>query len=154
MQTLQINSDTQMTLHEKRAWFNVAVSALTVTVFLVTAYFLGFKRSLGALVLFGLMGLNPYYYRVAYLCRRSKKVPSEIFMDERDLSIQQKAEYIRLRVFIGVFVLTCAGLWAIHRLGNVISISIDGIIVLQLAAVCIAIVVESVATLIQYAQGK
>ena len=75
-------------------------------------------------------------------------------MDERDLSIQQKAEYIRLRVFIGVIVFTCAGLWATHRLGDVISISIDGIIVLQLAALCIAIFVESIATLVQYAQGK
>ena len=89
MRTLHANSQAQISLHEKRAWFNVAVFVLTVAVFLITVYFLGLKRSLGTLGLFGLVGLNPYYYRAAYLCRASKRSPLEMFMDERDISIHQ-----------------------------------------------------------------
>src|SRR5262245_21680812 len=101
MQTLHAGSQSQVTLHEKRAWFNLAVFALTMAIFLIELYFSGFNRSLGALGFCGLIGLNPYYYRIAYLCRRSKKSPSEMFMDERDISIRQKAKFIALYVFFG-----------------------------------------------------
>jgi hypothetical protein len=41
MPTLQTNSQTQMTLHEKRAWFNLAVFALALTAFFYQPLFLG-----------------------------------------------------------------------------------------------------------------
>ena len=73
-------------------------------------------------------------------------------MDERDISIHQKAHFIAFRAFFGVFVLTWTGLWATHRHHDLISI--DRIIALPLAGLFVVIFVESIATLIQYAQGK
>ena len=152
MQTLHASSQSQITLHEKRAWFNMAVFALTLAIFLIALYFSGFKRSLGALGFCGLIALNPYYYRIAYLCRRSKKSPSEMFMDERDISIRQKAKFIALYVFFAVFISTWTALWATNRLHDLISI--DRVIALPLAGLFILIFAESIATLVQYGRGK
>jgi hypothetical protein len=152
MQTLHASSQTQMTLHEKRAWLNLAVFALALSAFLFALIFWPFERALGTLGFCGLIGFNPYYYRVAYLCRRSKKSPSEMFMDERDISIRQKAKFIALYVFFAVFVSTWAALWATNRLHDIISI--DHVIALPLAALFVLIFAESIATLVQYAGGK
>ena len=75
-----------------------------------------------------------------------------MFMDERDISIRQKANFIALYVFFAVFVSTWTVLWATHRLHDLISI--DRVIALPLAGLFVLIFAESIATLVQYAQGK
>ena len=152
MQTLHANSETQMTVHEKRAWINMAVFALTLGIFLIALYFGGFRRSLGTLGFLGLLVLNPYTWCSSYLYRRSKKSPSGMLMDERDISIQQKSKFIALQAIFAVFVFVWAALWATDRLHDMISI--DRVMALPLAGLFLFILVESIATLVQYTQGK
>ena len=152
MQTLHSAPKVQMTLHEKRAWFNVAVFALALIVFLVVFYFLGFKHSLGSLGLCGFIGLNPYYYRVAFLAHRNKKMQSDVIMDERDNLIPQKAHFFAFSSFWAVFVFTAMGLWATY--GEQGCIPITWVAASPLTGFLFLTFVESVATLIQYARGK
>ena len=142
MQTLQTNSHTQMTLHEKRAWFNLAIFALALTG----------SGALSAWGLCGLIAFNPYLYRTIYLSHRSKRLHSEIFMDERDISIRQRANLIAFHAFYAVCILVWAGLWATHR--EYAIFSIDRVIKLPLAALLLVIFVESLATVVQYGGEK
>jgi hypothetical protein len=75
-----------------------------------------------------------------------------MFMDERDISIRQKAKFVALHVFFAVFVSTWTALWATNRLHDLISI--DRVIALPLAGLFVLIFAESIATLVQYARGK
>ena len=133
MQTLHDLPKAQMTLHEKRAWFNVAVFVVTLIAFLVALYFLGFNRSLGSLGLCGLMGLNPYYYQMAFLARRTKQ-ESGVVLDERDVQIHQKANLIAYIIFWLGLVLAALYIWATHQSEGKISIPVVWIAAFPLAA--------------------
>ena len=127
-------------------------SRLPWPVFFVVLYFRGFNRALSAWGLCGLIAFNPYLYRTIYLSHRSKRLHSEIFIDERDISIRQRANLIAFHAFYAVCILVWAGLWATHR--EYAIFSIDRVIKLPLAALLLVIFVESLATVVQYGGEK
>ena len=73
-------------------------------------------------------------------------------MDERDISIRQRANLIAFHAFYAVCILVWAGLWATHR--EYAIFSIDRVIKLPLAALLLVIFVESLATVVQYGGEK
>jgi len=134
-----------MSLHEKQAWFNLAVLGLAFATFAVLAPFAGVQRATAAFGWLGLLGFSPIIYV-------SRKRNRQVVADERDQAIQARTSVIAYSVFWVVFVGGSMTVWALFRDRG--SISVNVLPLFPLVGWIVLTLVQSVATLIQYGQGK
>jgi hypothetical protein len=132
-----------MTATQKHAWFNLAVVALSVLTVAALMPVLGPRRAMGGLGLLGLMGFGVLFYR---------KRPGRVVADERDAQIRLRSLMLTSALFWIVFVETCVFVpWFYYGEGGAVPV-----VVIQASVVVawiIITVVDSVATLVQYARG-
>lgn len=162
-----------MNRHEKIAWYNLAVFAFSLMVF-VTAlaiarqflpYPIALKSSFGAFGICGLMGLGPALFKrrqesgILDERKGAERFMFDSEMDERDILIQRKARLHGFGMAWVAAVLLAQGFWLWVRffgpsgttLGpKTISIDVDMLPLAILGGFIITIVADSISTVLQY----
>ena len=134
-----------MNRQEHVAWFNLAVIAVALAVFLLLIPVLGPKRATGAFGILGLLGLSP-------LLAWRRRGSTEVMGDERDAAINSKATLIAFAVFWVTFIVECmVPYWIVGPQGSIPSgvmplVALVGFLVFQGT--------QSAATVVQYARGR
>lgn len=134
-----------MTQQEKLAWFNLLVLAVTGLAYWVLMPLIGPKAACAAFGLLGFWGIGPLFLR-------QKSGNRRVIFDERDQLIQMRASTAAYSIFWVLFVGVCMSIyWKNLVIGTVPvtllpSLPLGGFIVITL--------VQSLAVLIQYRQGR
>ena len=131
-----------MTLQQKVAWFNLAVSAAAVLAYVALVPFLGTVPALGAFGICGLWGFSVLFYR-------SRE--GQVVTDEREQVIAMRSQLAGLWIFWEVFVAACMITWAVvryHYDRNVVPVDI--LPALVMGGLIVYEVTQSIAVLIQY----
>jgi uncharacterized ion transporter superfamily protein YfcC len=139
---------------EKLAWFNLAVFAASVILYMVGVPLLAwwFHQSLStaalpALGLFGVLGVWGFGSYFLYDRRRRTRV----HLDERENLINQRAEFVGMTICWIVFVLLCMSVWAVLSYGMHQSTLPTYFLPLLVTACTIILTVSrSIAILMQY----
>ena len=133
-----------MSVHEKRAWYILAVFVVTGLCYVALLPVLGPKGARGAFGILGLMGLSPFIFR-------KKRERQEIEADERDTMILQKAGLAAGMASYCTFVLTAMGFWNVYYLFKGESmISVHSLPLVVLIGASIFFLVQSITTVILY----
>jgi uncharacterized Tic20 family protein len=134
-----------MNLQERIAWFNLAVMALALAVFLVLIPFLGLFRATGGFGILGLWGLSP-------LLAWRKRGTREVIDDERDRAINAKAMLIAYTAFWMFFVSACMVPFFLFGPQGMIPVEVLPLILM--VGWLVLMLTSSVATIVQYARGR
>ncbi len=96
-----------MNSEQKVAWFTIAVCSSALIAFGILNSLYGMPVAFAAFSLLGLTGFNPLLFRQH---RNLKRVE----FDERDLSIQRRANVTAGMCSYLIFVISCMGVWFIQ----------------------------------------
>jgi hypothetical protein len=131
-----------MTLQQKVAWFNLAVSGAAVLAYVALVPVLGAGPALGAFGICGLWGFSVLFHR-----RRK----GQVVTDEREQLIAVRSQLAGLWVFWEAFVAACMITWAVVRYHYDRSVvPVDLLPVLVMGGMVVYGVTQSIAVLIQY----
>jgi hypothetical protein len=133
-----------MLRQERSAWLSLFILGLAITAFGVLSFILGVHRASGAFGLLGLLGLVPVLNRPG----SGDNAP----FDERDALIQANSVRIAYAVFWVVFVVASTGLWASYQSRGLLPVEI--LPLFPMVGWMVVTLVQSIATLVQYARGR
>jgi len=131
-----------MTLQQKVAWFNLAVSAGAVLAYAALVPILGVLAAQAAFGICGLLGLSSLFHR---------RQEGQVVTDEREQLIAVRSQLAGLRIFWVAFVAACMLTWAVVRYHYDRSVvPVDVLPVLVMGGMIVFYVTQSIAVLIQY----
>jgi len=94
-----------MLRQQKRAWYELTVSALAIVAVVVLGFTIRMPQALAGLGILGFYGLTPLLFR-------RRPAPGEVVVDERDRHIAMRAATAGFAASYVAFVLSGVGLWA------------------------------------------
>ena len=133
-----------MVRQERNAWLSLFLLGVAIATFCVLIYVVGIQRATGAFGLLGLLGLIPAVPRSG----RQNLVP----FDERDKLIQSNSVQIAYVVFWVAFVAASMTLYLHYQSRGVLPVQI--LPLFPLVGWMVLTLVQSIATLVQYARGR
>ncbi len=136
-----------MNVHEKRAWFILAVSVVTIFSCLVSIHILG-----GNETSFSVLGLLGLAVLAALIGRRDRKQEKEV-LDERDNVILQKARRAGLAVFWFLFVAGMMSPYFVLGREATVTVPTTTYVLLLITATVIVALVQTITTIVLYRRG-
>jgi hypothetical protein len=133
-----------MVRQERIAWLSLSVISLALVTFGALSFVIGPGRAIGAFGLLGLLGLIPAFYPPG------KRAPAQF--DERDNAIQAKSVLVAYSVFWLVFVSAGMTLYLAYQERGAVPVQVMPLF--PFVGWMVVTLVQSVATLIQYARGR
>jgi len=157
-----------MNRHEKIAWFNLAVIAVSILLFLVLYFILkeshpialSLKASCAAFGVCGLLGLSQTLFRKEEWPEGTGRSIFDPEMDERDVEISRRAAMHGFAIFWVVFVFLVVGIWGyLHKINDssglvIVPVDIDFMPLVMFPFFIIIWSIQSLSTIIQHRRGS
>jgi uncharacterized membrane protein YqjE len=123
-----------MNVAQKRAWFRISVSTISLLAFVVLLLIAGVKVALAAFSIFSLLSLELFLFR-----KKKSSNDNEVDTDERDTHINRQAGVVAGAISYLSFFVICWIIWAIYRhqatvpIGVLFAIQGTGAVILLLS---------------------
>ena len=135
-----------MNSEQKVAWFTIAVCLSALIAFGILHTLYGMPVAFAAFSLLGLTGFNPILFRQSKSLKR-------VEFDERDLSIQRRANVTAGMCSYLIFVLSCMGVWFVQFSAGKGEIGISVLPMIVTAGGIMLFLTRSAAIIVLYRSG-